>query len=119
LRIGLLDPARVPLTHHRVEGAPDDLLVAYYEEERFEEVELAAFVAQHGGVLHEIPSRAASLAMIRTPEGGYAVLEIDADGRPTGFETRHETLDEALRASALVYGHPVGTLAWKEVFGDR
>ena len=56
--------------------------------------------------------------MTRAPDGGYAVHEIDAGGKPTGFETRYETLDEALRASALTYGHPPGTLAWKEVFGN-
>jgi hypothetical protein len=104
------------VTHLRVEGVPDDVLAAYYDDEADEE--LAELVARHGGVLHEIPSRAASLAMTRAPDGGYAVHELDADGKPTGFRTRHESLDDALRASALTYGHPPGTLTWKEVFGS-
>jgi hypothetical protein len=102
-----------------VEGVPDDVLTAYYDEERHEEIELAAFVAEHGGVLHEIPSRATSLAMTRSPEGGYCVYELDSEGEPTGIEADYETLDEAIRASALVHGHPHGTLTWREVFGNE
>jgi hypothetical protein len=118
LRIALLDPARTPVVHRRVEGVPDDVLAAYYDKEQHEEMELAALVAEHGGVLHEIPSRATSLAMTRLPEGGYEVDELDADGHPTEFETRYETLDDALRMSALTYGHPPGTLTWQEVLGN-
>ena len=95
------------------------MLAAYYAEERYEELELAAFVAQHGGALHEIPSRAASLAMTRTSDGGYGVHEIDAGGEPTGFQTRYETLEDAFRMSALTYGHPPGTLTWKELPGNN
>jgi hypothetical protein len=56
--------------------------------------------------------------MTRSPEGGYDVHELDADGEQTGFETRYETLDEALRGSALTYGHPLGTLTWREILGS-
>jgi hypothetical protein len=118
LRIALLDPARVPLVHQRVEGVPDDVLAAYYDEERYEQIDLQTLVAEHGGVLHEIPSRATSLAMTRSPEGGYEIHELDADGEPTGLKTRYETLDDALRMTALTCGHPPGTLTWQEVPGN-
>jgi hypothetical protein len=117
LRIALLDPARVPVTHHRVEGVPDDVLGAYYEEERHEELELAAFVAQHGGVLHEIRSRATSLALTAHPKAATASTRSPrtASRQGSSLATRRWT---TRFESALTYGHPPGTLTWKEVPGN-
>ena len=69
VRIALVDPDRAPVTHQRVEGVPDEVLTAYYEEGTYEEMELADFVGQHGGVLRKIRSAASSLGETRPREG--------------------------------------------------
>jgi hypothetical protein len=117
LRLALLDPERLPVIHMRVDGVPDDVLEEYWEE-RYEELELDELVAQYGGTVREIPSRATALAMTRAREGGYRVSEVDA-GAATGFNQRYDTLDDALRMAALGYGHPPGILTWKEMPANK
>jgi hypothetical protein len=119
LRYALLHPDRTPLVHTRVQGVPDDVLDAWYEDERHEDETLEELAARHGGSVEQIPSRAARLAMVREEDGSYRVLELDAAGRPTGFDVEGESLHGALRGAALAYGFPAGTLCWKEMAGNR
>jgi hypothetical protein len=39
--------------------------------------------------------------------------------KTTGIDNRYDRLDDAIRTTALTYGHPPGTLAWKEVPGNQ
>ena len=90
------------------------MIEAYYEGETYEERPLEDLVAEYGGVIHETRSRAAAIVMTRAREGGYRLAELDDRGEKTGFDARHETLEEALWQAAFVYGHPPGTITWKE-----
>jgi hypothetical protein len=119
LRVASLDFDRVPGTHVRIDGVPDDVLAVYFEGMYDEELPLEDLVAQHGGTLHKTPCPARSLAMTRAKEGGYRVYELDAAGERTEFDAWYESLHDALRASALTHGHPPGTLTWKEFFGNK
>jgi len=119
LRVALLHADRVPVTHRRVEGVSDEVLAAYWEEERYQELSLEDLVARHGGIIHETRSVAVLLAMTRADDGGYRVSELDSAGARTGFDACYETLEEALYMSALTYGDPPGTITWKELSPGR
>jgi hypothetical protein len=118
LRYALVDPRRLPIGRTDVHGVPDDVLAAWYEEDRHEEETLEDLAARHGGGVETVESNPARVVMVRDEDGAYRVIELDADGQPTGFESRNESLEWALRESALVYGSPMGTLAWTELLGN-
>jgi hypothetical protein len=116
LRYAQIEPA-TPIGHVQVEGVPDDVLEEYYEDEPDEELEELA--ARYGGTVTRTETQPASLAMVRLPDGGYRVYELDDAGTPTGHSIDYKSVDDPLRSSALGYGSPLGTLCWREVPANR